>query len=359
MANLAFLDTLSDPSIRVNIESYISAHPDALPIFKSLVSHLTSTSKRKQPDVSASVNIPIPASPPLLLLPALSFFVPQRKKLSLAVYPSGIMLVQQSYTSAAKPPDPASIVYSTDVASLQGYMHLSTPGRAVKSFLFVLIPDTTPGDPTKSDAIVFVIPDSASTFSGSSHPSGDPSDAIMKVFNSLHIPRLDDSTAFFADAHRGTKDGFLFFLPSGVMFGFKKPVWFAVQDSIDAISYSSITRNTFNLTITVVGMDPVEFSMIDQASFAEIDAYVKLWGLSDRSMAEEHRAKRALKQRGQDTSGGELIKAEQQWNDQVLTKDVHSAVDEDDDDEEDENFEVDEEDDDGGSPSEPSSDEEA
>jgi hypothetical protein len=62
--------------------------------------------------------------------------------------------------------------------------------------------------------------------------------------------------------------------------------------SITSISYTSVLQRTFNLNIRVADGRDVEFSMLDQAEFAGIDAYIKRHGLHDASMAEERRAKR-------------------------------------------------------------------
>jgi hypothetical protein len=90
--------------------------------------------------------------------------------------------------------------------------------------------------------------------------------------------------------------GFLFFLPTGIFWGFKKPLIFFAFDSIDSVSYTSVLQRTFNLSIATRNCldDTIEFefSMVDQADFGGIDAYVKRHGLQDASMAEQRRAKK-------------------------------------------------------------------
>ena len=103
-------------------------------------------------------------------------------------------------------------------------------------------------------------------------------------------------------AFRGSKEGFLFFLPSGIVWAFKKPLLFFGFAAIASISYTSVLQRTFNLNVAVPlsaegggGQGEVqdfEFSMLDQADFPGIDAYVKRHGLHDASMAEQRRAKR-------------------------------------------------------------------
>ncbi|WPG98265.1 Hypothetical protein R9X50_00105300 [Acrodontium crateriforme] len=143
--------------------------------------------------------------------------------------------------------------------------------------------------------------------------------------------------AYHVKAHRGSKEGYLFFVTNGVVFGFKKPLVFFPFASIESISYTSVLQRTFNLVITTREKDgdelnEVEFSMLDQADFAGIDKYVERHGLNDASMAANRRAKaynvNKEKPKKDVTNGGaapgeveddertELEKAEQQLQDE-------------------------------------------
>ena len=106
-------------------------------------------------------------------------------------------------------------------------------------------------------------------------------------------------------AHRGSKDGYLYFLATGLLFGFKKPVLFFPFDAITSISYSSIVQRTFSMNIGVRAAEnengetdgddtaeEIELGMIDQVDFEGIDAYVKKHGLNDASLAESRKAKK-------------------------------------------------------------------
>ena len=111
-------------------------------------------------------------------------------------------------------------------------------------------------------------------------------------------PSKTGQKAVHVKAFRGSKDGFLFFLSTGIIWGFKKPLMFFAPDTIDSISYTSVLQRTFNLNISARGNgssdepQEFEFSMIDQTDFAGIDAYIKRHQLQDASMAEQRRAKR-------------------------------------------------------------------
>ncbi len=156
--------------------------------------------------------------------------------------------------------------------------------------------------------------------------------------------------AYHVKAFRGSKDGehdqllngnpdadertgYLYFLATGIFFGFKKPLAFFPFESISAVSYTSVLQRTFNLNIAVQLPDHEatkehEFSMIDQADFAGIDAYIKRHGLQDASLAESRKAKRLnlnSTKRGPDEGGVE--QAEQQSELQKAQQDIEDAED--------------------------------
>lgn len=103
-------------------------------------------------------------------------------------------------------------------------------------------------------------------------------------------------------AFRGSKEGYLFFLSTGILWGFKKPLLFIPLERIVAVSYTSVLQRTFNMVVEVFSdeaggdaTEEIEFSMIDQQDYQGIDErYVKKNGLQDRSMAEQRKAKLQL-----------------------------------------------------------------
>lgn len=98
-------------------------------------------------------------------------------------------------------------------------------------------------------------------------------------------------SSFSINCHRGTKEGTLYFLPDNILFGFKKPILLFDSNDIESITYSSITRLTFNMTLITKRGQTFEFSMIDQNEYTKIDEYVKRKQVVDRSMSEELKAK--------------------------------------------------------------------
>lgn len=124
--------------------------------------------------------------------------------------------------------------------------------------------------------------------------------ADEKLFHSVqrqaHRP---NEKALHVKAFRGSKDGYLFFLPIGILWGFKKPLMFIPHSRITAVSYVNVLQRTFNLSVDVdlsdgeqERVEEIEFSMLDQEDFAGIDGFVKRHGLQDKSMAEQRKAKR-------------------------------------------------------------------
>ncbi|KAM0715637.1 hypothetical protein Q7P37_009135 [Cladosporium fusiforme] len=160
--------------------------------------------------------------------------------------------------------------------------------------------------------------------------------------------------AFHTKAFRGSKEGpsspspmnekkqsltcpsgYLFLLSTGIVFGFKKPVAYFPLNAIESISFTSVLQRTFNIVITTLS-EPTsssgeeekrtehELSMVDQADFQPIDAYIRAHGLNDASMAAERRAKAynvnkpaaGEEAAGEDADGrGEIEKAEEMLQD--------------------------------------------
>ena len=136
----------------------------------------------------------------------------------------------------------------------------------------------------------------------------------------------------------GLNLGYLFFLPHGILWGFKKPLSYFSFAAIDSISYTSILQRTFNMVITASSQE-YEFSMLDQADFAGIDAYVKRHGLQDASLAEARRAKK-YNVNGVKSQEGEEAEEEERAEGELAKahREAEMQADNSEDDEEDDNF---------------------
>lgn len=128
----------------------------------------------------------------------------------------------------------------------------------------------------------------------------------FKIANPFNPSVEQPVPSFHVECHRGTKEGTLYFLPEIIIFGFKKPILVFESSNIESISYSSITRLTFNVTLIKKVDDgygtKFEFSMIDQTEYSKIDDYVKLKQVKDESMSEELKAKTANKNKQQNNT---------------------------------------------------------
>lgn len=134
--------------------------------------------------------------------------------------------------------------------------------------------------------------------------------------------------------------GYLFFLSTGILFGFKKPLIFFAFENIESISYTSVLQRTFNLNVATRAnasdeIQEFELSMIDQADYAGIDGYIKGHGLQDASLAEARRAKRYNINGAKTEKGGEIKAEEAVEGESELQKAQRELEDQEDEEEED------------------------
>ncbi|KAK9454352.1 histone chaperone Rttp106-like-domain-containing protein, partial [Dipodascopsis uninucleata] len=209
---------------------------------------------------------------PELSIQGVSFVTPVRKKLTILTFRDRIVALPTPDTSIGD-----AIVNMSFNDDIEMIANLTCAPPPAKPSIVVL---PTSDDHARPNAMVFISPvNQADT------------DALLDVFNRAGVRRFDDSSIFAVPAYRGTQDGFLFFSSTGIIFGFKKPIWFVSRLQLEEIAYSDITRLTFNLTIsTSASPKPVEFSLIDQKYYPQIDNYVRQWRVADASLAAERAA---------------------------------------------------------------------
>ncbi|KAI1616660.1 hypothetical protein EDD36DRAFT_142484 [Exophiala viscosa] len=365
----------SDSQLRKRIHDAINATPQYGLLFDDIARyHLKSqangnsedgpaSKKRKLANGSLSVTSTQTNQPREVILEArdISFSLPQRKKLHLGIAQYGTDINASTTTFAVYTRNPTTNEVETEVPIDQfAYaLRLPVPEKATKQYNFCLLPKP---DSNQSDPIIWTVnhgplkschipnPVLAKIASGPDHILETALDFVLKKAGiSLTYPTADEfasatpeshrksDKAYHVKAFRGSKDGFLFFLHNGIFFGFKKPLSFFAFEDVVSISYTSVLQRTFNLNIAyrtsdepAIDMDAVqevEFSMIDQADFPGIDAYIKRHGLQDASLAESRRAakvksaangKSSIKQEDDDPDDTrtELEKAQQQLEDE-------------------------------------------
>ncbi|KAL7268153.1 hypothetical protein RUND412_009236 [Rhizina undulata] len=338
-----------------------SAHPDlpvggAPPVAK----------KRKidgENDREDSAPITTSSGEPVLAVKEISFSVPQRKKFT---------LVLTSDSLIATSPTTGDVEFGVRWDNIQYIACLAVPEKAARQFNFCIFPTGAEGlGDGNAEAMVFTIADgppktASGNAMGAGHDTTSYKSLLIDVFNqyltkakvqepiesafysALPQSHRKSEKAFHVKAHRGSKDGYLYLLKSGIIWAFKKPLAYFSFGAISSISYTSITKRTFNLNIHVSddrGGAEIEFGMIDQEEYPGIDAYIKRNQLNDASMAEARKAKMFnVNGKGEDgegeAAGGELEK----------------ALDDAEDEEEEDYVPGEEEDDSGGSGSEDESD---
>ncbi|KAL9616084.1 MAG: hypothetical protein Q9160_009003 [Pyrenula sp. 1 TL-2023] len=306
-------------------------------------------------------------------MPDLSFSIPVRKKLKFQMWGNGFSAIDQKTGEGE---------WYMNGKHFQHAFRLPVPEKAQKQSMFILLPDGGNGtgqpplmpDSWRPEPAVFAVADNQKaqvaarildeTLMSDSKlkddiANGRPLEAMLKRWigaNSLEnecliepnekefasaIPEAHRKSekAFHVRAFRGTKDGFLFLLSTGLIFTPKKPILFFPFSSIKSISYSSVVQRTFSLNVTTRTLkdnpnresieeddeanwetNDFEFSHIDQKDFAGIDAWVKKHGLDDESLASGRRAKVVTvnkKKKNEDRNGdgegeSELRKAERE-----------------------------------------------
>ncbi|EEH18538.1 histone chaperone [Paracoccidioides brasiliensis Pb03] len=264
----------------------------------------------------------------------LSFAVPQRKKLRLELTrlasSAGDSSMATEYLKARNQVS-GEVEFGVPLSKIQHILCLPVPEKTQRQFNFCIIPEyadgitSVPDGQVTFESIVWTIPDGPprTAFLGSGTPAMESAN-LAETYESYLKRMLDDNLkhtkvicpsekefvspvpeahrkddkAYHVKAFRGSKEGYLFFLSTGIFFGFKKPLIFFSLENIDSISYTSVLQRTFNLNIAArsplkpAEVQEFELSMIDQSNHPGIDAYIKKHGLQDASLAEARRAKR-------------------------------------------------------------------
>lgn len=210
--------------------------------------------------------------------------------------------------------------------------YVPVPEKAQVQHNYIIFPRGTTLAPKadNGEPLVFTVPATAPKQGTITGPQAGPAGAVSDTYRSLfdwalsnHLraasnpvsivatdptrfhsmarqPHRPNEKAVHVKAFRGSKDGYLFFLETGILWGFKKPLLFIPLERVAAISYTSVLQRTFNMVVEAFtgegdATEEFEFAMLDQEDYQGIDeSYVKRNRLQDRSMAEQRRAKLEL-----------------------------------------------------------------
>ncbi|KAI1086993.1 Rtt106-domain-containing protein [Rostrohypoxylon terebratum] len=266
----------------------------------------------------------------LLEIKDISVSIPQRKKFELCFTPKHIF-ARIPGTTAPVP----SIVHAWK--NIEYAFYLPVPEKSQIQHNYILFPRNSfslskSGTPSE-EPLVFTVSAGAPKPGSIGGPNAGAASAVSDSYtalfhwalnkclqaagNNVHIvaadptkfhskvrqPHRPKEPAVHVKAFRGSKDGYLFFLETGILWGFKKPLLFLPLDKIAAVSYTSVLQRTFNIVVEVFtgeGSDTetteeIEFAMLDQEDYGGINEdYVMRHRLQDRSMADQRKAKREL-----------------------------------------------------------------
>ncbi|KAH0170444.1 Rtt106-domain-containing protein, partial [Aureobasidium melanogenum] len=261
----------------------------------------------------------------LYSVPETSFAVPQRKKMTVQLAADPQRLDEGAIRVVH---EASGVNLAIPFSKIEQVFCLPVPEKAARQWNFVIFANHTidlkTGDrATEAEQIVWTMPETApaNVTAADGFKPLDVDTYVTSTMRSLNaclqghgknviIPTEQEfasaipqshrkgEAAYHVKAHKGSKDGYLFFLSAGIVWAFKKPLALFTFENIESISYTSVLQRTFNIVITTMP-DPVtgekqdiEFSMLDQADFAGIDEFVKRHNLNDASMAADRRAKK-------------------------------------------------------------------
>lgn len=216
-------------------------------------------------------------------------------------------------------------------------------------------------------------------------PAGVPVHAPQAVhFTSTALqPHRKTEPALFTGAHVGAKDGFLFFLPDAILWGFKKPLVLLRHSDLASVGFTNVLSRTFDLVCQLRpgsatasasaagtgtgstnsssggssgssgaaagssgGQGPrVQFGMIATDEYERVKRYVDaVVRVGDDSLAEGRKAKDVYKKPNRYATDPDADAAGAAANGGHIDDAADNAAqgDDDDDDEDDENFEDDE-----------------
>ncbi|KAI0425345.1 hypothetical protein F5Y09DRAFT_103064 [Xylaria sp. FL1042] len=277
----------------------------------------------------------------LLEIKDISVSIPQRKKFDLC-FTAGHLYARAPGTKAPVP----GIIFPWK--SIEYAFFLPVPEKAQVQHNYVLLPQnsyfpTQAAGTTPVDPLVFTIPATAPKPGCIGGPNASAASAVSDSYSTLfhwainkclqaggkqvqivaadpskfhsviRQPHRPKEHAVHVRAFRGSKDGFLFFLENGILWGFKKPLMFLPLDKIAAVSYTNVLQRTFNMAVEIFtgeggdeeATEEIEFAMLDQEDYNGINEdYITRHKLQDRSLADQRKAKRELIENTKGKKGG-------------------------------------------------------
>ncbi|KAI9263229.1 hypothetical protein BDA99DRAFT_571939 [Phascolomyces articulosus] len=329
-----WLNSIDNVYLRESIQQLITAYPDSLHVVQNLINYyndkLASVAdeegrehKKRKIDAAPSTTTATTSTEPqqkTAIMNDISFQLPARKKFNLVLTSSRQLLLVNTKTEETD--------YTFDLNTIQQTCCVPSPAPTKGGYTFILFFKIA------MDPIVFSIQPKGDLLiqrplssSSTTTITDDKEKMIIQLLTELSglqvqlsskqvylstvisatTGKRPDEDRFYANVYLKNKEGCLYFLPHGILFGFKKPVYYFPLNVLASTFYSGITQHTFNLTLVLrKGKGPLgslfnnkeeedggatlEFSMIEQSEFGGIDEYIKKMGINDKSMSEENMA---------------------------------------------------------------------
>ncbi|KAL0074843.1 hypothetical protein F4703DRAFT_1349098 [Phycomyces blakesleeanus] len=409
-------ESIDEPGLRQALQDVLTKYPSTINTIKGLIDHYTAKlalveqaepdSKKRKTNHHNTLEITAPPTHTIIAsIIDVSFNIPARKKFNIVITNSNLQLVN----SKTQIPEYEYLLDDVEIASCT-----PTPDKAQKNYTFALFfknkahqkeeGENTPAAITATESVVFNIQDKADlVVTRPGHQTDqilgqDKHLALIEILQkdarlSVTQPsgQLFTSTVtspttgkrehdrLYVNVFLRSKQGSLFFLPEGVLYGFKKPTFIIPVKSISSIVVSTITQHTFDLSLilkkgaNVLGAPlssisttstssssssnsnsnsnpssgvknkdekeqttTIEFSMIERSEYDGIDEYIKRSKIHDKSMSEETKAPEPKQKAvGSKENSATIAEKDIQNNNKTISS---NNYDDDDDDEEDEDY---------------------
>lgn len=313
------------------VDALCSRDPGARSVIQDVIKHITGdTAPTKEVSTDAYSTI----------FTDLSMILPERRKVSLGISEKGFVVLL-----GAQP------LISASFATYNVALCLPVPKRP-KPTWNLLVTNMAGAGPWVVLTIMDVSADKHNAQAKST-------ETLRKVLCDMLKPHLKYLQSFdngkeqllMVKSYIGAKEGILYLMKDFVFFGFKKPLILITLAEIEDVSFTVVTRLTFNVVFTLADGVNHEFGMISHDYYDKICQWIASAGINDRSLAEEHKAKRfrAAKDESDERSLLAEAAAEAGEPEPIEQLDVGDEEDDSEDDSEDEDYTSNRQADSGGS----------
>ncbi|EGF78447.1 hypothetical protein BATDEDRAFT_90649 [Batrachochytrium dendrobatidis JAM81] len=323
------------PQLAANVKALMDSYPPATDVLMAVLQHYASTVSPSSSNPSTTTtgksgDHPSPSAmsgrastqlqslssqlgSPILILHDLSISSPIRKKLHLCIYSTHIILTSLLLSTQSSDSETPSYAAIFPIHQLKRIICLPTPERTKPHYTFMFLFDDGSETQQLFPNCIALGVDEKTTVKITRHESepetlsisncksvlckeildamSQSSGLTTDYANSIDEPtpqvfKSNESKAGRTDVysvacHIRAKSGFLYFLESGILFGFKKPIIYLDVAHILRCDMSGRTGRTFDLTVrTLNPIDPelpatvTSFEMIDNAEAIGVSTYM-------------------------------------------------------------------------------------